>query len=61
MKYCLRSIKKLQTYTLLLVRFLEVELKKYEHDSQKHRDLRAALKAKEKHIDHLRNRQAIPH
>merc|ERR1712038_1639212 len=37
---------------------LESELKKYEHDSQKHRDLKAALKAKEKHIDHLRNRQS---
>ncbi len=37
---------------------LETELKKYEHDSQKYKDLRTALKAKEKHIDHLRNRQA---
>lgn len=37
---------------------LEMELKKYERDSQKYKDLLIALKAKEKHIEHLRNRQA---
>ena len=37
---------------------LESELKKYEQDSQKYKDLKAALRAKEKHIDHLRSRQS---
>ena len=37
---------------------LEMELKKFEEHSQSYKDLLIALKAKEKHIDHLRNRQA---
>lgn len=37
---------------------LESELRKYEQDSQKYKDLQVALKVKEKHIDHLRNRQS---
>jgi len=37
---------------------LETELKQNEQDSQKYKDLEAALRAKEKHINHLRNRQS---
>ena len=37
---------------------LETELKKYEQNSQKYRDLQIALRAKEKHIEHLRSRQS---